>query len=374
MSAIFEYLTKHQEDIHETLELFVRAESPSQNKELVDACGEVLQSLFAKHLQLTAEVIPQATAGNHLKFTYGDGDEQILISGHFDTVWDKGRLPFRVEGNKMFGPGIFDMKCGIIQSLWAIVALQNLGIRLNKKIVFLLTTDEEVGSVTSRSVIEAEALKSKAVLVMEPSVGVTGALKTARKGVGNYHLQIKGVSSHAGNHHELGVNAIEELAHQVIQLQKLTNYAQGTTVSVGIAKGGGRVNVVPEHAEADVDLRITSLNEGARIDALIRNLQPVLSGTSIEVTGGINRPPFEKSDLVMQLLTKAKQIAGDLGFELDDASVGGASDGNFTAALGIPTLDGLGAVGDGPHAEYEHVLIDQIPYRTAMLAHLLTEI
>jgi glutamate carboxypeptidase len=374
MSAILEYLKQRQDDMILSLEMLVKSESPSDSKELVDQCGELLQRMFGEHLQLSPEVFPQTHVGNHYKYTFGSGDEQILMLGHFDTVWDKGRLSYRLEGNKAYGPGIFDMKGGIIQALWALISLKQLGIRLRKKIVFLLTSDEEIGSHSSRHLIEAEAAKSAAVLVMEPSVSLTGALKTARKGLGIYHLKITGFSSHAGNDHNIGISAIEELAHQIIRLQKITDYAQGTTVNVGTVKGGGRVNVVADYAEADIDLRIASRSEAAKNDALIRNLLPVIKGTSIEVTGGINRPPFEKTEEIQQLVTKAQQIAVSLGFQLDDVSVGGASDGNFTASLGIPTLDGLGAVGDGPHALHEHVLLDHIPYRAALIAHMLMEI
>jgi glutamate carboxypeptidase len=374
MSAILDHLIGFQGEMVSSLAKLVKAESPSDNKELVDQCGELLQSMFAEHLQLYPEIFPQTYVGNHLKFTFGSGDEQILILGHFDTVWEQGKLSYRVEGNKGYGPGIFDMKGGIIQAFWALITLQQLGIRLSKKVVFLLTTDEEIGSNTSRRLIEQEAQKSKVVLVIEPSVGLTGELKTARKGIGMYYLKVKGLSSHAGNHHESGINAIEELAHQIIRLQQLTNYTLGTTLNVGCVKGGSRGNIVPDYAEAEIDLRFSSQIEAEKNDAFIRNLQPVLKGASIQVTGGINRPPFEKTAEVQRLATKAQQIAGNLGYLLHDVAVGGGSDGNYTAALGIPTLDGLGAVGDGPHALHEHVLLDQLPYRAALLAHLLMDI
>jgi glutamate carboxypeptidase len=374
MSKILYYLKENQTSILQSLERFVRAESPSGQKGLVDQCGGVLEELFFEHLGIRGETISQSEVGNHLKFTYGEGNEQILIIGHFDTVWDLGRLPYRIEENRAYGPGIFDMKGGIIQCLWALKTLKNLGINLNKKIVFLCNSDEEIGSITSRSIIEAEAKKSKAVFIPEPSVSKTGALKTSRKGVGIFKIKVKGVASHAGNHHEEGISAIEELAHQIQTLHKLTNYNEGTTVNVGTIQGGTRGNVVADGAEAEIDLRVTTVLEADRMEKLIRGLQPKLKGSSIEVTGGINRPPMERTAATEELYKKAYRIATTLGFDLTEASVGGGSDGNFTAALGIPTLDGLGCVGDGPHAEYEHILVDTLPQRSALVAQLLTEL
>lgn len=223
MADILQYLQENQQNILSDIERLVKAESPSHDKVSVDHCGEVLQSLFKQHLGLEPEVIPQTDAGNHLRFTYGEGPEQILIIGHFDTVWDIGRLSYRIEGNKAYGPGIFDMKGGVIQSLWAIKASRECGIPLNKKIVFLCTSDEEVGSDTSRKQIEQEAMNCSIVLVPEPAVANSGALKTARKGVGRFSLSIRGKAAHAGNHHEDGISAIQEMAHQILYLHSLTD-------------------------------------------------------------------------------------------------------------------------------------------------------
>lgn len=374
LSQILNYLEQNKDNIFTSLERYVKAESPSNRKDLVDKCGEVIQDFFREYFGLTAEIFPQEQRGNHLKFTYGDGDEQVLVLCHMDTVWDEGQLPFRIEGNKAYGPGIFDMKGGAIQALWAIKALKDLKLTLNKKIVFLFNSDEEVGSITSRNIIETEAKKSKVVLIPEPTQENTGALKTARKGWGLFKLKVKGVAAHAGNHHDQGINALEELAHQIIYLQGLTDYSVGSTVNIGIAKGGTRGNVVPAEAEAEIDIRVKTLKEAQRLEELIRNLQPKLKGTSLTVEGAINRPPMERTEATGELVKKAQIIARELGFELKETSVGGASDGNFTAALGIPTLDGIGAVGAGPHAEYEHIIIDDLPRRSALLAHLLQEI
>lgn len=371
MSDILRYLQEREENILLDLKRVVQAESPTHDKAAVDRCGEVFQHLFEQHLGVCAEVIPMTETGNHLRFSYGEGREQILILGHIDTVWDIGRLNFRIEDNKAYGPGILDMKSGIIQALWAVHAIKELGKPLGKKVVFLCTSDEETGSRSSQTYIEAEAQKSAVVLVPEPAVANSGALKTARKGVGRFEMTIRGKASHAGNHHEDGISAVQEMAQKILSLHALTDYSTGTTVNVGIAKGGNRTNVVAELAQLDIDVRVSNLVEAERIQSAILNARPHLQGVTLEVTGGFERPPMERSAHTERLFQLANDCAAELGFSLTEASVGGGSDGNFTAALGIPTLDGVGAVGDGPHAEYEHILIDQLPIRTALFAHLL---
>ncbi|RRN67731.1 M20 family peptidase [Peribacillus simplex] len=365
------YLEVHKQDMLDDLIEFVKKESPSYNKELVDECGTYLSQLFQKRLDVGYELIEEKKVGNHLKFTIGEGKPQILIIGHFDTVWKEGRLSLRKEGNKLYGPGILDMKGGIIQSLWAIKAIQELNLPLNKKIVFLCNSDEEIGSGASKKYIEEEAQKSDAVLVAEPAVAGSGALKTARKGTGSFVIKIWGRAAHAGNHHEEGINAIEELARQVIVLQELTNYEKGTTVNVGTFTGGSGRNVVPEYAEAHVDLRVSTEEEARRVTDIILNLKPILKGINLEVTGGLNRPPMVKSEQTRELFECAQSIASELGMKLEEASVGGGSDGNFTAAIGVPTLDGLGSCGKGIHAEYEHIQIDTLPERASLFANLL---
>lgn len=373
-TKILNYLQTNEQEILQDLEEFVKKESPSRDKALVDECGHYLQELFQKHLDVTPEVFTEKEVGNHLKFTIGDGEKQILIIGHFDTVWEKGRLSYRVEGNKAYGPGILDMKGGMVQAIWAVKAIRELGMSMNKKIVFLCNSDEEIGSIHSRKYIEEEARKSEVALVAEAAVAKTGALKTARKGVGIFKLKVWGRAAHSGNHHHDGISAIEELARQTIFLQELTDYEKGSTVNVGVVKGGTGSNVVPEYAEADIDLRISSLEEAERVSALILGLKPILDGTKIKVTGEVNRPPMERTEEIGKLFHTAQVIASELGFELDEAAVGGGSDGNFTAALGIPTLDGLGCEGEGLHAENEHVLINTLSKRAALLANLLLRI
>lgn len=374
MSNIYDYLKDHEAEIMITLERFVKAESPSNRKSLVDHCGNVLSELFYEHLSTKPEIIQQSEVGNHLQFSVGEGNEQILVVGHFDTVWEPGRLTYRVEPDRIYGPGILDMKAGIIQAMWAAKAIRSLDIELPYRIVFFCNSDEELGSPTSRTYIEEEARKSKAVFVVEPAEANTGALKTARKGIGMFQLDVQGVSAHAGNHHDRGASAIRELARQVEFLEGLTDYKTGTTVNVGVINGGTRRNVVPERAHAEIDVRIARTIEAERILGILGNLSPLTKGTTIKVTGDINRPPMERTPATDELFVKAKTIASSLGFNLTQASVGGGSDGNFTAALGVPTLDGLGAVGDGPHAEYEHILTESLVTRSALVAHLFTKV
>lgn len=374
MLELLQYLQERQGEMLLALEQLVKAESPSNSRDLVNKSSELVEQLFTQHLDIRAEKILQSEVGHHLRLTYGAGVEQILVLAHLDTVWDEGRLPFRIEGNRAYGPGILDMKGGIIQSLWAVKALRDLGVHLNRRIVFLITSDEEIGSPTSRPYIEAEALKSYVVLVAEPAEALTGALKTGRKGVGMFVVKAQGIATHAGNNHAQGVSAIEELAHQILKLHGLTDYELGTTLNVGVIQGGTRSNVVAAEAEAEVDVRVTTVAEGKRLEQAIMSLVPMLKGSSLLVTGEMNRPPLERTAAIGALYEMAHTIAGSLGFELGEASVGGGSDGNFTGALGIPTLDGLGCVGDGAHAESEHIEIDKLGERAALFANLLLKL
>lgn len=373
-SEILNYMKAHHQNMLDDLEQFVKKESPSHNKKLVDECGVFIEELIQSRLGISSEVIPQSEVGDCRKFTFGQGSEQILVVAHLDTVWEQGRLSFRIEGNKAYGPGIFDMKGSIIQSIWALKAIKDSGTPLDKKIVLLLTSDEEIGSPYCRSLIEEEAKKSQVVLVPEPPVVSTGALKTSRKGTARFKVIVRGQAAHAGNHHEDGVNAIEELSRQVIRLQNLTDYSKGITVNVGVMQGGSRTNVVPDYAEADVELRATTMEEMDRVAAIIAGLQPHSEGARLEVTGGITRPPMARSDKTGELFQLAQVAATKVGLELTEAAVGGGSDGNFSAALGIPTLDGLGSEGEGAHAPHEHVLIDAIPQRAAFFTHFLLQL
>jgi len=301
----------------------------------------------------------------------------VMLLAHYDTVWPAGevrRRPFRREGRRGYGPGAFDMKGGIVIGLFALEALAAAaeGGTPLPGVTFLLTSDEEVGSITSRPLIERLAREHGAVLVLEPAAG--GHLKIARKGVGDFILHVRGREAHAGNDPERGVSAVEELARQVLRLHALTDPGRGTTVNVGVIRGGLRPNVVAGTAEAEIDVRVSSQAEAERLLALFRSWQPVLPGARVVIEGGFNRPPMEPTPGNVALFERARAVGRRLGLELEGTRVGGASDGNFTSALGIPTLDGLGATGDGAHAEDEHVLLDELPVRAALVAGLLLDL
>jgi glutamate carboxypeptidase len=297
-----------------------------------------------------------------------------LLIGHYDTVWPVGqleRMPMVVEQGKLFGPGVYDMKAGLIIGILALRALLEQGPGAAHRIVLLITSDEEVGSQESRAAIIDQARKSDAVFVLEPAT-VDGRVKTRRKGVGVYTMRVRGVSAHAGVEPARGASAIHELARQIVALSELRDPERGVAVNVGLIEGGTRSNVIAEHAWAEIDVRVPTQADAVRVEAFMRARRAGLSGTSLEVTGGINRFPMERTPAVVGLYERARAVAAALGFELGEGGTGGASDGNFTAALGIPTLDGLGAVGDGAHALDEHVVIEELPRRAAMLAGLLS--
>jgi len=371
MDRIRKYMQENQGQILRDIQYLVESESPSNNKQLTDACEQRIQKLFLRYFGYQAEEIKQKDYGNHLRFEYGQGKETVLILSHFDTVWNKGDLAFRVDGDRVFGPGILDMKGGLVQTIWALKAIKDLNIPLNKKIVFLCTSDEELGSPSSKKLIEMEARKCDFALVTEPPVVGSGALKTGRKGSSRYFIEIKGKAAHAGNNHKEGINAIKEAAQQIIYLESLTDYTIGTTVNVGSIKGGGKLNVVPDTATFGVNVRVKTEEEQQRLDKIIKGLIPFSKGITIKVKGGINRPPMNRNQETIKLFRIAENVAKDLDMELTEAYVGGGSDGNFTANLGVPTLDGLGAVGKGIHARNEHILASEIPDRTALLCHIV---
>jgi glutamate carboxypeptidase len=352
----------------------VEHESPSTDPQAVNRFSAFLREVFLAE-GATCEEFPGTDRGDNLKLTWGQGDEQVLILCHMDTVWPVGEVakrPFRIEDGKVWGPGIYDMKAGFLYTLEAIKAIKNLDVRMNRRLVMVFKSDEEIGSTSSRALIEDEAKKSKFVLVLEPSAR-GGALKTSRKGQGTFHIRVKGVSAHSGSDPERGVSAIGELAHHILALHALTDFQTGTTVNVGVVKGGTRSNVVAAEASADVDVRVANALEAEKVESALLGLKPTRNGISIEVTGGMVRPPMERSEAIERLFEQAKTFAAELGFELTEAATGAGSDGNFTAALGVPTLDGLGAVGDGSHAVHEHMVIDAIPERIALLVRLITE-
>jgi glutamate carboxypeptidase len=363
----------HGASLLETLESLVRAESPSTDKAAVDRCGAELSRRLSA-LGATVERIAQVDRGDHVRARFDGDGQQVLVLGHVDTVWPVGqieRMPFRAENGRLHGPGIFDMKGGVVVAMFAARALRELDLP-RPPVVMLFTTDEEIGSETSRALVEAEARRSRAVLVLEPPLP-GGKAKTSRKGVGQFELVVHGVAAHAGIAPEQGSNAVHELALQIVAVQALGESvaASGASINVTVVAGGDRTNVIPDHACAVIDVRVTTLADAERVDAAVRSLRPRLPGTRLEVRGGIDRPPMERGPHVAEVFEMATACARELGKELGEGGTGGGSDGNFTAALGVPTLDGLGPEGDGAHALHEHVQLADLPWRVAFLASLL---
>jgi glutamate carboxypeptidase len=351
------------------LQEMVTMESPSFDKELVDKFGRFVAERFSS-IGGRVEIVPTEKFGDNIVVRFGTASEpSILLLGHIDTVFPAGEIlqrPFRIESARAKGPGVFDMKGGILL-MW--MAMRNL--RQSRNVTVLLTSDEEVGSNASRQLIEKEALRAQAVLVLEPSLP-GGILKTARKGVGRFTLKAVGRAAHAGIDPSKGINAIEEISHQVLKLQKMSDLSRGTTVTVGVVHGGTRSNVVPAEAVLDIDVRITSMEEADRIGKEIHALSPVLQGATLEIRGSINRPPMERTADTVRLFEMAKAVAAKLGLDLKEGSTGGASDGNLTSALGIPTLDGLGPVGDGAHSVDEYIEIDSLASRASLIEGLVS--
>jgi glutamate carboxypeptidase len=374
MSQVLDYLHGRQGDMSQTLEQLVMLDSPSSEREAVNSVADFLAQAFGA-LDADVERLPQPAFGDHLRVTWGQGDRQVLLLGHMDTVWPVGetqRRPFRVSDGTATGPGIFDMKGGLVVGLYAVAGLRDLELAPAHRLVFLFNSDEEVGSPSSRPLIEQEARRSDAVLVLEPSR--EGALVIWRKGVGRFELEIQGLASHAGAAHDRGVSAVEELAHQILRLEAMTDYGRGTTVNVGVVEGGSKVNVRPASAWAAVDLRITTAEEGRRMTEAILGLKPANPKAALVISGGLNRPPWESSTKGQALFERAQRVGRSLGLDLWPAGTGGGSDGNFTAALGVPTLDGLGVVGDHAHALTEWVDLASLPVRAALLAELLLDL
>ena len=375
VSGLLAFCTSRLEWLLETTTTLAGLESPTPDKAAVDRCGrEAARRL--EELGAAVEVLTSPTTGNHLRAEFGSGDGQIMLLGHIDTVWPVGqleRMPVRRDGDRLYGPGVFDMKAGIAIGMLAAAVVTQRDAELGRRVVMLLTADEERGSGTSRALVEAEARRSAAVCVLEPALP-GGALKTGRKGAGEFELTVHGVPAHAGLEPERGASAVSELAVQIGALEALADPARGVTVNVGVVEGGSRPNVVAEHARAVVDVRAETAADARRITAAIRRLQPRDERISLTVRGDFNRPPLERNAGVLRLYGMARDVARALGRELGEGLAGGGSDGNFTAALGAPTLDGLGAVGDGAHALHEHVDATQLPWRAALVAGLLRRI
>ena len=355
------------------LERMVSMESPSFDKPLVDKFVRFTGSRF-QEIGGEVEYVATERFGDQMLARFsGKSSDRILLLGHSDTVWPAGEIekrPFKIGDGRVFGPGVFDMKAGILLMWMAVGALSRKRGALERSVTDLLTSDEEVGSNSSRALTESEAARCRAVFVLEPSLP-GGVLKTARKGVGQFTLKAVGRAAHAGIDPLKGVNAIEEISRQILKLHRLTDVVQGTTVTVGVVQGGTRSNVVPAEAAAEIDVRITSMGEAERVTRAIGALAPELPGARLEVSGSINRPPMERTSDTVRLFEIACRIAAQIGIDLKEGSTGGASDGNLTSALGIPTLDGLGAVGDGAHAVDEWVDVESLPARAALVAGLI---
>ncbi|HZE28375.1 MAG TPA: M20 family metallopeptidase [Terriglobales bacterium] len=370
-----EYFEQCRDQMVDTIRRLVEIESPSDNPPAVDRISAFVAEEFAA-LGGRAQFHRVTEFGNHLQVDFEGETQQkpVLLLGHYDTVYPMGSLatmPCRTGNGRLWGPGVLDMKSGIALMLYAIQGLQAWHGRLPRPVTVLLVSDEEVGSASSRHITEGLAKQSSAVLVLEPSYGPKGAVKTARKGVGEYRLRVTGVASHSGLDFEKGQSAILELAHQILAISKLVDRTRGLTLNVGLVQGGTRVNVIAAEAAASLDVRIARMKDAAGVDRKLRSLKPFNRKCKLEVTGGINRPPMERNAGVAQLYNRASVIARELGWKLSEAAVGGGSDGNFTAGLGVATLDGLGGVGDGAHAVHEFVLVSELPRRAALLAGLI---
>ncbi len=379
MDSLLSYAQSRREALIGFIGEMVRIESPSDDKAAVDRLGEFLADRLAP--VATVRVHRVRERGNHLRAEFRlpgkKKDGQVLVLGHIDTVWPVGtleRMPFRVADGRMWGPGVFDMKTGIAIAVFAAEALREIGRPVGRRMVLQLNSDEEVGSETSRAITEAEAAKSAAALVLEPSFGLDGKAKTGRKGVGDYAIRVKGRAAHAGLDFEAGASATLELARQMLRIAGFTDRKRGITVNPGVIGGGTRTNVVAEEAWANIDLRVWRTADARSVDRKFRALRPVDRRTTLTIEGGLNRPPLERTPGVVRLYRQARKIAAELGVDLGEAQVGGGSDGSLTAALGIPTLDGMGAVGEGAHAENESVLVNRLADRVALAARLVEAI
>jgi glutamate carboxypeptidase len=378
MRALLAGARRKQPMMLKRIQRLVHAESPSDNKAAVDACM-TLAAEQAKALGGRVKLYRQREYGNILEARFGprhsktNAEKPVLLLGHLDTVWPVGTLktmPCRLSEGRLWGPGTLDMKVGAAMAFTAIEMLAETG-ELKREIVLLLNSEEEIGSPVSRPITEKLATECSAVYVLEGGQGL--AVKTARKGTGNWRIGVQGVAAHAGVDFGKGASAIRELASVIETVSGWTDLGRGLTVNVGVIGGGSKSNVIAAEAWAEVDVRIQKKADGPRIERKFARLKPVDKNCKLIVEGGINRPPMERTRGTVRLYQQARALAAELGFSLDEAATGGASDGNFTSALGIPTLDGLGAVGEGAHAAHESVLVEHLAPRTALLAGLLAK-
>ena len=362
-------------DLVQTTREFVEIESPSDDKLSADRMGTLLAARF-QAIGGTARVHRAEVYGDNIQITFPGRDKRkpVLLLGHFDTVYPLGtlaKMPCRVADGRMYGPGVLDMKSGVALMYYAIQAQQAWHGSLPRPVTVFLVSDEEVGSYSSRAITERLARESGAVLVLEPAAGLRGAVKTARKGVGEYTINVKGIAAHAGLDPSKGHSAILELSRQIVTLTKLNDLRRGLSMNPGVIRGGTRTNVIAAEAHADVDVRIKSAKQAAMMDRKFHALKAFDKHCSVSVEGGINRLPMERNAGVVALYKTAQAIAREIDWKLEEAAVGGGSDGNFTAGIGIPTLDGLGGVGEGAHAVHEHIVISELPRRATLLAGMI---
>ncbi len=360
------------------LRALVEIESPSDDKTAVDRANDLVAG-WAVDLGATVKLHKQRAFGDVLELRFGPVKNpraqrpRVLLLGHLDTVWALGtlaKMPWRESGGKIFGPGVLDMKVGVVMALEALRILRKLD--TERPVTLLLNSDEEIGSPVSRPITEKIAQQCSAVFVLEPAQGL--AYKTARKGVGHFDLRVTGVGAHAGVDFQSGHSAVLEMAHLVETVSAFTDLAKGRTLNVGVIVGGTRSNVIAAECAAQVDVRIGKVSDAAAVEKFMRDLRVSDKACKLEVTGGLNRPPMERKPGTVALFKQAKKLAAEIGFTLDEASTGGGSDGNFTAALGVPTLDGMGAVGAGAHAAHEHIERSHLIQRTTLLAALLATV
>lgn len=371
---IFDYMRSQRRAIVNSIRTLVEIESPTNDKRAVDRAVDHVAAAVDGIATVTLH--PQTEHGDHLRIAFDTPNKdkgQILGMGHLDTVWEIGtleRMPWREENGRLWGPGVFDMKAGVVYFIFAAKALRDLGIAANRRFVVQLNSDEEIGSPTSRPFTETEARRSDAVLVAEPSAGLRGNLKTSRKGGGAFSIRVLGRASHAGLDFAAGASAVVELARQIERIASWTDLSEGVTVNPGVIRGGTASNVVAEEASVDVDVRVPRKEQALDIERRFASLRAFDARCELRVEGALKRPPLERTEDVARLYAIAGEISNEMGVELGEASVGGGSDGNTTAALGVPTLDGLGAVGEGAHALNESILTDRIADRATLIAAL----
>jgi glutamate carboxypeptidase len=382
LRALLKALRARESEMARLLGRFVRAESPSDDKLALDRFARMLAGEWRSR-GARVKLLSQSRAGDQVRVEWRSpgapnarDNSPILLLGHLDTVYEIGtlaRMPFKIRDGRAWGPGTFDMKSGLVIALFAVDALRRLGLKPRRPIVGLWTSDEEIGSHASRKLIEREARRSAAVLVLEPAGQKDGKLKTARKGVGEVTVEVTGRAAHPGLDPQNGINAVEELSLQIARIRRFNQPERGIAVNADVIEGGTRANVIAERARAIVDVRASNARDIRALEKKFRALRPILPGATLAVSGGFNRPPLERR-MSAVLFFKAKRIGAILGLRIDECAVGGGSDGCFTAALGVPTLDGLGGVGDGAHSTNEHVLLRTLPERAALLASLLVEL